>query len=170
MTVQAQILDLSPASRRERFMAMVLVTHDLGVVAGRADEIAVMYAGRVVEQAPTAVLFADMTMPYIEALLRSIPKLDEPSHVRASRTIPGRPPDLVAPAGRLPVRAPLPLRAGPLPRGGATAARRADGRAPVPRAGSRSGTPEGKEALALATSGSGRVPPPGFAGRRPAGD
>ena len=58
-------------------MAMILVTHDLGVVAGRTDEIAVMYAGTIVEQAPTRTLFRDMKMPYTEALLNSIPKLDD---------------------------------------------------------------------------------------------
>src|SRR5262249_38146344 len=78
------------------FMAMVLITHDLGVVAGRADEIAVMYAGRIVERAPTSVLFSDMKMPYTAALLSSIPKLGEPSHSRLA-TIPARPPDLVNP-------------------------------------------------------------------------
>jgi peptide/nickel transport system ATP-binding protein len=96
VTVQAQVLDLIAHQQAERFMAMVLVTHDLGVVAGRADEIAVMYAGRVVEHAPTSVLFANMKMPYTEALLDSIPKLDEHSHTRLA-TIPGRPPDLVTP-------------------------------------------------------------------------
>jgi peptide/nickel transport system ATP-binding protein len=96
VTVQAQVLDLMAQQQRERFMATVLITHDLGVVAGRADEIIVMYAGRIVERAPTAVLFRDMKMPYTEALLSSIPKLDQPSHTRLS-TIPGRPPDLVNP-------------------------------------------------------------------------
>jgi peptide/nickel transport system ATP-binding protein len=96
VTVQAQVLDLMAQQQRERFMAMVLITHDLGVVAGRADEIAVMYAGRIVEKAPTAVLFRDMKMPYTEALLSSIPKLGDASHTRLA-TIPGRPPDLVHP-------------------------------------------------------------------------
>jgi peptide/nickel transport system ATP-binding protein len=96
VTVQAQVLDLVQTQQRERFMSVVLVTHDLGVVAGRADEIAVMYAGRVVEKAPTSVLFSDMKMPYTEALLSSIPKLDDASHTRLA-TIPGRPPDLVNP-------------------------------------------------------------------------
>ena len=96
VTVQAQVLDLMAQQQRERFMSIVLVTHDLGVVAGRADEIAVMYAGRIVEKAPTAVLFRDMKMPYTEALLSSIPKLGDPSHTRLA-TIPGRPPDLVHP-------------------------------------------------------------------------
>jgi oligopeptide/dipeptide ABC transporter ATP-binding protein len=95
VTVQAQILDLLADQQRERHMGMILVTHDLGVVANRTDEIVVMYAGRVVEQAPTAELFAHTRMPYTEALLRSIPRLSEPSHTRL-RAIPGRPPDLAA--------------------------------------------------------------------------
>jgi peptide/nickel transport system ATP-binding protein len=93
VTVQAQVLDVIAKEQSERFMAMILVTHDLGVVAGRTEEIAVMYAGRIVEHAPTSVLFTDMKMPYTEALLGSIPKLDEHSHTRLA-TIPGRPPDL----------------------------------------------------------------------------
>jgi peptide/nickel transport system ATP-binding protein len=94
VTVQAQVLDVLEAQQRERFMALLLVTHDLGVVAGRADEVVVMYAGQVVEKASTPTLFADMKMPYTEALLRSIPKIAEPSHTRLT-AIPGRPPDLV---------------------------------------------------------------------------
>ena len=94
VTVQAQVLDVLEAQQRERFMALLLVTHDLGVVAGRADEVLVMYAGQVVEKASTATLFSDMKMPYTEALLRSIPKIGEPSHTRLT-AIPGRPPDLV---------------------------------------------------------------------------
>jgi oligopeptide/dipeptide ABC transporter ATP-binding protein len=96
VTVQAQILNLLQRAQRERDMAMILVTHDLGVVAGRADEIAVMYAGRIVEKAPTGLLFANVRMPYTEALLKSIPALDAPSHSRL-QAIPGRPPDLVNP-------------------------------------------------------------------------
>jgi oligopeptide/dipeptide ABC transporter ATP-binding protein len=96
VTVQAQILNLLQDQQHERDMAMILVTHDMGVVAGRADEIAVMYAGRIVEQAPTAKLFANVQMPYTEALLRSIPKLDAASHTRLA-AIPGRPPDLINP-------------------------------------------------------------------------
>jgi oligopeptide/dipeptide ABC transporter ATP-binding protein len=96
VTVQAQILDLLDGAQAQRSMAMILVTHDLGVVAGRADEIAVMYAGKVVEQAPTAQLFTDMRMPYTEALMRSAPRLSEPSH-RRLRVIPGRPPSLLDP-------------------------------------------------------------------------
>ena len=96
VTVQAQILDLLQAQQRERYMAMILVTHDLGVVAGRADEIAVMYAGRIVEKAPTKVLFTAMRHPYTEALLASIPKIADPSHTRL-QTIGGRPPNLISP-------------------------------------------------------------------------
>ncbi len=94
VTVQAQILDLLQKQQRERFMAMVLVTHDLGVVAGRTDEIAVMYAGRIVEKAQTYDLFHDMKHPYTEALLKSIPRVTNPSHTRL-QAIGGRPPDLV---------------------------------------------------------------------------
>ena len=94
VTVQAQILDLLQKQQRERFMAMVLVTHDLGVVAGRTDEIIVMYAGRVVEKAKTYDLFHDMKMPYTEALLKSIPRVTNKSHTRL-QAISGRPPDLV---------------------------------------------------------------------------
>ncbi len=96
VTVQAQILNLLNQQQRERHMAMVLVTHDLGVVAGRTDEIAVMYAGQIVEKAPTHSLFANVRMPYTEALLKSIPKLEQPSHTRL-QIIGGRPPDLLSP-------------------------------------------------------------------------
>jgi len=96
VTVQAQILELIGEQRRERNMAVVLVTHDLGVVARHTDHIVVMYAGQVVEQAPTPTLFASMRHRYTEALMRSIPALDAPSHSRL-QAIPGRPPDLVNP-------------------------------------------------------------------------
>ena len=96
VTVQAQILDLLNEQRKERNMSLILVTHDLGVVAGHTDEIAVMYGGQLVEMAPTRVLFANMKMPYTEALLQSIPKIEDPSHTRLT-AIGGRPPDLVHP-------------------------------------------------------------------------
>jgi peptide/nickel transport system ATP-binding protein len=96
VTVQAQILDLLDEQRRERNMSLILVTHDLGVVAGRTDDIAVMYGGKLVEKAPTRRLFAAMKMPYTEALLASIPKMADASHTRLN-VIPGRPPDLVNP-------------------------------------------------------------------------
>jgi len=97
VTVQAQILDLLEAQQRERFMAMILVTHDLGVVAGRADDIAVMYAGKFAEKAPTRTLFTEVRHPYTEALLKSIPRLGDPSHTRLE-AIGGRPPDLLTSA------------------------------------------------------------------------
>jgi oligopeptide/dipeptide ABC transporter ATP-binding protein len=96
VTVQAQILDLLADLQRERHMAVVLVTHDLGVVAGRADDIIVMYAGRIVERAPTKTLFHDTKMPYTRALMDSIPRLADPSGVRLN-AIAGRPPDLIHP-------------------------------------------------------------------------
>ena len=96
VTVQAQILDLLQDQQRDRSMPLILITHDLGVVAGRTDEVIVMYAGRIMERAPTQVLFRDMRMPYTEALFRSIPKIEYPSHTRLA-IIPGRPPNMVDP-------------------------------------------------------------------------
>ena len=92
VTVQAQVLDLISELRKEFNMAMILVTHDLGVVAGHTDKIAVMYAGEVVEYAPTRELFANMKMPYTEALLKSIPRLETPTGTRLP-VIEGRLPD-----------------------------------------------------------------------------
>jgi peptide/nickel transport system ATP-binding protein len=96
VTIQAQILDLLAREQRRRHMAMILITHDLGVVAGRTDEVAVMYAGRVVERAPTPALFKKMRMPYTEALLMAIPKLDAAPHT-VLPAISGRPPDPTRP-------------------------------------------------------------------------
>jgi peptide/nickel transport system ATP-binding protein len=101
VTVQAQILDLLAELQRELKMAMVLVTHDLGVVATRADRVAVMYAGEIVEIAATETLFERMVMPYSEALFGAIPRLDHPRHSRL-RVIPGRPPDLARPPAGCP--------------------------------------------------------------------
>jgi oligopeptide/dipeptide ABC transporter ATP-binding protein len=92
VTVQAQVLELLTELREEFNMAMILVTHDLGVVAGHTDKIAVMYAGDVVEYAPTRSLFANMKMPYTEALLKSIPRLETPTGTRLP-VIEGRLPD-----------------------------------------------------------------------------
>ena len=96
VTVQHQILNLLAEQQRDRAMGMILVTHDLGVVAGRTDEIAVMYAGRVVERAKTRDLFAQMRHPYTQGLLWSIPKLTQAKHTRLN-AIPGRPPNLIDP-------------------------------------------------------------------------
>jgi peptide/nickel transport system ATP-binding protein len=92
VTVQAQILDLLARERRKRDMAMILITHDLGVVAGRTDEVAVMYAGRIVERAPTRALFKNPRHPYAEALMAAIPNLDAPPHTPLA-AISGAPPD-----------------------------------------------------------------------------
>lgn len=94
VTVQHQILNLLGLQQTKRDMAMVLVTHDLGVVAGRTDETIVMYAGKVVEQASTNRIFQKTSHPYTEALLRSIPKTEKPSHTRLA-AIAGRPPNLI---------------------------------------------------------------------------
>ncbi len=77
VTVQAQILDLLRELQQQTGMAIILITHDLGVVAEMADEVAVMYAGRVVERAPGAAIFDDPQHPYTLGLLGSIPKIEE---------------------------------------------------------------------------------------------
>ena len=77
VTVQAQILDLLRELQEETGMSIILITHDLGVVAEMADEVAVMYAGRVVERAPAGALFGDPMHPYTLGLLGSVPRLDE---------------------------------------------------------------------------------------------
>jgi peptide/nickel transport system ATP-binding protein len=92
VTIQAEILDLLQELQADRRMSLILVSHDLGVVAGRTDEVAVMYAGRFVEYGTTAEVFHSTRMPYTEALLKAIPRLDQPSHSMLS-VIPGRPPD-----------------------------------------------------------------------------
>jgi peptide/nickel transport system ATP-binding protein len=96
VTVQAQILTLLRSLQRQKQMAMVLVTHDLGVVAGCTDRVIVMYAGRIVEAAPTPQLFSAMRMPYTQALFSSIPRMELPPHTRLE-IIPGGPPDPSAP-------------------------------------------------------------------------
>ncbi len=96
VTVQHQILNLLQELQTRSGMGMILITHDLGVVAGRADDIAVMYAGRVVEKAPTQRLFAHMRHPYTRALIDAIPRLSYPSHTRLP-AIPGRPPVIIDP-------------------------------------------------------------------------
>jgi peptide/nickel transport system ATP-binding protein len=94
VTVQAQILALMERLQRELGMAIVIITHDLGVVAEMADEIAVMYAGRIVETASTARLFSAPEHPYTWGLLKSIPRLDAPREEDLV-PIPGTPPSLI---------------------------------------------------------------------------
>jgi oligopeptide transport system ATP-binding protein len=93
VTVQAQIMDLLAELRRERNMGLILITHDLGVVADVADRIAVMYAGRIVEQADVFDLYAKPCHPYTLGLLESIPRLDLKG--QELNTIKGLPPNLM---------------------------------------------------------------------------
>jgi peptide/nickel transport system ATP-binding protein len=95
VTVQAQILGLLRDLRDETGMALILITHDLGVVAEQADEVAVMYAGRIVEQAPVARLFAEPQHPYTIGLLGAVPRLDAPAERLA--VIEGAVPNPLAP-------------------------------------------------------------------------
>jgi oligopeptide/dipeptide ABC transporter ATP-binding protein len=98
VTIQAQILDLLDELRESHGTAMILITHDMGVVAEAADDVIVMYAGQIVEQALTLELFDNPEHPYTEALLGALPQL-EGNGVRQRRltAIPGRPPDLLDP-------------------------------------------------------------------------
>jgi oligopeptide/dipeptide ABC transporter ATP-binding protein len=98
VTVQAGILDLLDELREQHEMSMIIITHDMGVVAEAADDIAVMYAGQIVEQTSAEELFDHPEHPYTEALLGALPQL-EGTGVREGRltAIPGRPPDLIDP-------------------------------------------------------------------------
>jgi oligopeptide/dipeptide ABC transporter ATP-binding protein len=96
VTIQAQILDLLDQIKRELGMGIILITHDMGVIAGRADRVVVMYAGLKVETAETVELFTNMHHPYTEALLASIPQLDQDKS-QELYSIPGLPPDLRRP-------------------------------------------------------------------------
>jgi oligopeptide/dipeptide ABC transporter ATP-binding protein len=93
VTIQAQILDLIDDLRERLRMAVLLITHDMGVIAGRTDRVMVMYAGKIVEGASTTTLFSEMSHPYSEALLDSIPKMDADASIPLY-SIPGLPPDL----------------------------------------------------------------------------
>ena len=96
VTIQAQILDLLADLKDRLGMAMLLITHDMGVIAGHADRVNVMYAGRVVETTEVGELFSRMRHPYTQALLASIPRLSQDSK-KALHAIPGLPPDLASP-------------------------------------------------------------------------
>jgi peptide/nickel transport system ATP-binding protein len=96
VTIQDQILALLDELKQRLGMAVLLITHDMGVIAGRADRVLVMYAGKVVEQATTGRLFHRTRHPYTAALLASIPRLDQPV-TQQLYTIPGLPPDLAHP-------------------------------------------------------------------------
>ncbi len=92
VTIQADILDLLEELKNDRGMSLILISHDLGVVGDRTDEVAVMYAGEIVEYGPTEEVFAAPRMPYTSALLAASPRLDLPPHTRLLN-IDGRQPD-----------------------------------------------------------------------------
>jgi len=96
VTVQKYILDLLADLQAELAMAVILITHDLGVARGRTDDVMVMYGGRVVEKASAPVLFSQMVHPYTHALFASTPRVDQPKHTRLE-PIAGGPPDPVSP-------------------------------------------------------------------------
>ena len=102
VTIQAQILELMKTLQKVIGTAVVLVTHDLGVVAGITDRVAVMYAGRIVEEGTTVEVFANPQHPYTRGLLESMPRIDTPIQ-KSLYAIPGLPPDL----GNLPAGCPF---------------------------------------------------------------
>jgi oligopeptide/dipeptide ABC transporter ATP-binding protein len=93
VTTQAQIMELLRDLQQRLGMALIMISHDLGLAASFADEVVVMYAGRTVERAPTGKLFAHVRMPYTRALLDAIPRLENASHSRLA-AVPGQPPNL----------------------------------------------------------------------------
>ena len=96
VTIQAQIMDLLAEIKEETNTAIILITHDLGVVASMADRVAVMYAGKVVETGTCEDIFYRSTHPYTQALLKSLPSVDMTKEERLV-SIPGTPPDLIKP-------------------------------------------------------------------------
>jgi oligopeptide transport system ATP-binding protein len=108
VTVQAQIMDLLAELQRERQMGLILITHDLGVVADVADRIAVMYAGRIVEEANVYDIYAKPAHPYTIGLIESIPRLDEKG--QELRTIKGLPPNLMRIPSGCPFHPRCPMR------------------------------------------------------------
>ena len=100
VTLQAQVLDVLERIRDRTGTSILLITHDLGVVAGLADRVLVLYAGRAVEEAPVDELYAASRHPYTLGLLASVPRLDRPRRAGPRFRIPGQPPSLVRrPAG-----------------------------------------------------------------------
>ncbi|PRY93075.1 oligopeptide transport system ATP-binding protein [Hasllibacter halocynthiae] len=112
VTVQAQIMELLADLRREFGMALLLITHDLGIVAGACEETVVMYGGRVMEKGPTADLFAAPTHPYTVGLLAAVPRIDGDGDLAA---IPGDPPDMSRPLPGCPFTPRCPLAHAPCP-------------------------------------------------------
>jgi oligopeptide/dipeptide ABC transporter ATP-binding protein len=95
VTTQAQIMELLRDLQQRLGMALIMISHDLGLAASYADEVLVMYAGRAVERAATRTLFGQVRMPYTRALLGAIPRLENPPHATLT-AVPGQPPDLVS--------------------------------------------------------------------------
>jgi peptide/nickel transport system ATP-binding protein len=98
VTIQAQVLEVLEAAQRETNAAMILITHDLGIVAGVADRVTVMYAGRIVEQGPLDAIFYESCHPYTLGLLSALPRLDR-DRSRPLDTIGGTPPGRILPPG-----------------------------------------------------------------------
>ncbi len=94
VTIQAQILELIQELTRELGTAVIMITHDLGIVAGLCDNVCVMYAGKIVEKAITADLFKDPKHPYTRGLIKSVPRIDQPGQERLF-SITGQPPNLI---------------------------------------------------------------------------
>jgi oligopeptide transport system ATP-binding protein len=94
VTIQAQILDIIKELTIKINTSVILITHDLGVVAGMCDTICVMYAGRIIEKAPAPELFKDPKHPYTMGLIKSVPRIDKPRKERLF-SIEGQPPDLI---------------------------------------------------------------------------
>ena len=113
VTVQAQIMALLAELRREMGMALMLITHDLGIVAGACDEAIVMYGGRVMEAGPVDALFAAPTHPYTAGLLGAVPRID--GEDEALHAIPGDPPDMSRPIPGCPFTPRCPLAHAPCP-------------------------------------------------------
>jgi peptide/nickel transport system ATP-binding protein/oligopeptide transport system ATP-binding protein len=104
VTIQAQILELVKELRQKLGMAIIWITHDLGVIAGIADRVMVMYGGQIVEQAPVRELFANPQHPYTRALLKTIPRISGEREARL-KVIEGQPPILTGPLTACPFRA-----------------------------------------------------------------
>ena len=115
VTIQAQILELMQEMKDKLGMAIMLITHAMGVVAETCQRVVVMYAGKVVEEAPVEALFGDPRHPYTQGLIRSIPRVDRAAaHRQRLEAIPGTVPSLLEPAARLPLRRALQVRHGHL--------------------------------------------------------
>ena len=124
VTIQAQILELMKGLSRRLGAAMLIITHNLGVVARYADRVNVMYAGRIIERGTAREVYGNPLHPYTLGLLRSVPRLDEPRRARLA-PIEGQPPDLTRLPRRVCIRAALRLPRGALRgRGAATGADR----------------------------------------------